>query len=528
MIKITKLFSGFRAKITIVLIFSMLFVGALSNFLIYKYALDFQFQQLRDKLMAISRTAALLIDADALIQVPLKKEGINSAQYKTIAKQLLEVKEVNPSIAYIYTMAKTSKPTIFQFVVDPEPEPEAEEEASAYPGDEYDASRFPQMVKAFNGPSADNQMQRDEWGVFLSGYAPIRNTKGEAVAILGVDMEASDVYGVQQQVKARALVVLIVGILLSVILGMVISSRVAKPIKDLVKGTRYIASGHLDYNVEVKGKDEIAELGNAFNKMSTDLGVYIEELKRTTAEKQRLLKELEIAKGIQQSFLPSSVPKFKGLEVAATSLPARMVGGDFYDFIPIEKDKWGLVVADVSGKGIPAALFMALSRTLIRATTRAKLSIVDSIIQANRFIVEDGRVNMFVTLFYAVLDAKKMTLQYVNAGHNPPLLLKSSGSDITLLEAQGIPLGVFTDIDISVDEISLKKGDLVTLYTDGITEAINEEKEQFQVERLSNVVRKNRNLSAKHIMEKIQEELDTFVGTQSQFDDITLMILKAT
>lgn len=526
--KTIRLFSGFRAKITLLFIVSMLFIAALSNFVIYKYALDFQFQQLRDKLMTIARTSVLMINAESLVKVPLRKEGAESTPYKVIVKQLNMIKEANPSIEYIYTMTKTSKPGIFQFIVDPDPEPEEEGAEGSYPGDEYDASRFPQMMKAFSSPTADEQMQRDEWGVFLSGYAPIVDSSGQTVAILGVDMQASDVYEMQQKVKMRAVFVLVLGILLSLFLGMIISSRIARPVKELVKGTRYIASGHLDHNVSIKGADEIAELGQAFNRMSTELSDYIEQLKRTTAEKQRLLKELEIAKGIQQSFLPNSVPKLKGLDVAATSIPARMVGGDFYDFIPIDKDKWGLVVADVSGKGIPAALFMALSRTLIRSTTRARLDIVDSIMQANRFIVEDGKVNMFVTLFYAILDAKKMKLQYVNAGHNPPILLHKDVTDITLLEAQGIPLGVFTELDISVSEVSLDRGDVVVLYTDGITEAINDKREQFQIERLSDVIRKNRDLSAAHIMDKIQDELSIFVGGQPQFDDITLMVLKAT
>ena len=463
--KIIKFFSGFRAKITLLFIVSMLFIAALSNFTIYKYALDFQFQQLRDKLIAIASTSAIIVNAESLTKVPLIKEGVESTPYKVIVKQLNKIKEANPSIEYIYTMTKTSKPGIFQFVVDPDPEPEEEGEEGSYPGDEYDASRFPQMMKAFSGPTADEQMEKDEWGVFLSGYAPIVDSSGKTVAILGVDMQASDVYGMQQKVKVRALIVLVLGVLLSLFLGTVISSRIARPVKELLKGTRYISSGHLDHNVTVKGSDEIAELGQAFNKMSTELGDYIDKLKRTTAEKERLLKELEIAKGIQQSFLPNSVPRVKGLDIAATSIPARMVGGDFYDFIPIDKDKWGLVVADVSGKGIPAALFMALSRTLIRSTTRAKLNIVDSIIQANRFIVEDGKVNMFVTLFYAILDAKKMKLQYVNAGHNPPIFLHKDVSDVTLLEAQGIPLGVFTEMDVSVSEVDLNSGDVVVLYT---------------------------------------------------------------
>ncbi len=520
------LVKSFRTKITLLLILSMLFIGSVSNFFIYQYALSMQLNQLRDKLITLARTSSLFIDPDLVSKVPLNKKGIESPQFITIVEQLLKIRNANPSVLYIYIMGKTKKEGVLRFIVDPEPE-ETEEGSSSYPGAEYDASKYPMMLKGFDVPSADRKPLKDAWGVTLSGYAPIRDTKGEVIAILGVDMDASDVYKMQQQVKIRAVSVLALGVLLSIVLGMIISARVAEPIRKLVVGTRHIAKGDLEYDVEVKGDDEIAELTRSFNKMSTDLAVHIEKLKRTTAEKERLLKELEIAKGIQESFLPDMAPKLKGFDIAATSLPARMVGGDFYDFIPIDKDKWGLVVADVSGKGIPAALFMALSRTLIRATTKGKSSLKESIKQANQLIVEDSKTNMFVTLFYAVLDSVKMNLQYVNAGHTPSLLLKEDRGDIVLLEALGIPLGLFADSDILSGEIAMKKGDTIVLYTDGVTEAFNDKREQFEIARLANVIKQNSRLSASEIIKTIQQELKDFVGDQPQFDDITLMVIKA-
>jgi sigma-B regulation protein RsbU (phosphoserine phosphatase) len=261
--------------------------------------------------------------------------------------------------------------------------------------------------------------------------------------------------------------------------------------------------------------------------MSSDLTRYIDELKTTTAEKERILKEIEIAKGIQQSFLPDSSPAIAGFDIAAVSLPARVVGGDFYDFIPLDKDRWGLVVADVSGKGVPAALYMALSRTLIRASTIGRSSITDGIKQANRLMSEDSKANMFVTLFYIVLDAKKKSLEYLNAGHNPPLLFGESASETVLLKAQGAPLGLFNDIAITSDEIELKRDDVVILYTDGVTEAMNSRKERFEIERLSEVVRNCRALSAREILNKINSALEDYVGREPQFDDITLMVIKA-
>jgi sigma-B regulation protein RsbU (phosphoserine phosphatase) len=252
---------------------------------------------------------------------------------------------------------------------------------------------------------------------------------------------------------------------------------------------------------------------------ATERDKYRRELERRTYE-------MEIAGGIQQSFLPESPPRIEGVELAALNLPAKEVGGDFYDFIPVSQDKWGLVIADVSGKGVPAALFMALSRTLVRANAIGNATASQAIRRANDLIVEDDRVNMFVTLFYSVLDPTGKTLTYVNAGHNPPLMLRREGRDIALLEAKGIALGVMSNIGLEEREISLQKGDMVVLYTDGVTEAINNKEEQFGQARLISIAEKNCNLPASELVKRIQQEVTEFSQGQPQFDDLTLMILK--
>ena len=257
--------------------------------------------------------------------------------------------------------------------------------------------------------------------------------------------------------------------------------------------------------------------------------------KRTTEERDKYLIELErkkqelkIASDIQRSFLPDSTPQIEGIEISAANLSALEVGGDFYDFIPITNDKWGLLIADVSGKGIPAALFMALSRTLIHASTMGNSTVAKSIEQANRLIFADSKSGAFVTLFYGILDSKQKTFRYINAGHNPPIMLKDTAKDTILLKARGIALGAIENITLQEIEIKLTQGDEVIFYTDGVTEAINEKKEQFGQERLIKIIEANHNLSAQDLVEKIQNEVNLFVNDQPQFDDVTLMILKVT
>jgi len=333
----------------------------------------------------------------------------------------------------------------------------------------------------------------------------------------------------QQMTAATSLfvVLFIVLFVIVTIISVMFANIITRPVDELRRGSEAIGAGNLDHRVRIETGDEFEDLANSFNTMAVNLRNNMDELQRTTAEKERFAKELEIAKGIQQSFLPDSAPEIAGIELVAKNVPALEVGGDFYDFIPVTKDRWGLVIADVSGKGVPAALFMALSRTLIRASTLVDADPAQSIGHANRMICEDSKTSMFVTLFYAVLDAREMTLNYVNAGHNPPLLLQDGASAVRLLKAEGIALGVIDDVDLQSVKVNLKPGDVLVLYTDGVTEAINNKEEEFGEERLLLVITENRNRPAQEIMDRILAAITAFAGDQPQFDDITLMVLRA-
>jgi putative nucleotidyltransferase with HDIG domain len=251
----------------------MLFLWAVSNFLIYRFILDSEFNQLREKLKIIAQTAALMFDADMITRVHLSREGINSTEYRVIADKLRNIKNINKPIRYIYIMSKTEHEGIWQFVVDPDAllETESKKSPTSYPGDKYNAARFPEMLKAFYGPSADKKLVVDEWGITLSGYAPIRDKSGKAIAILGVDVVAEDVYKIHKEADRRSLLLLLLGIILSTLLASIISRRVVRPIKKLAQGTRNLAEGNLRYQVEVEGSDEISELAHSFNKMAISL-----------------------------------------------------------------------------------------------------------------------------------------------------------------------------------------------------------------------------------------------------------------
>lgn len=263
---------SYRAKVTIAFLLAMFFILALNNFLVYRFSSQAQFNYLRDRLMVIAQTASLLVDPELLEQVPLVPGGVESPQYQQIASQLRRIKEANPVIKYIYTLKKTDKENIWQFVVDPDPVVKGlKKDVTSYPGDRYDVSAYPQMQQAFMRPAADTEITSDEWGALLSGYAPVRSRDGKAVAALGVDISADDVWRVQRRVMRRGLIVLAAGILLSFFVGFIISRRITRPVNKLVEGTRRIAADDLEYKVQVKGDNELAELARSFNRMASSL-----------------------------------------------------------------------------------------------------------------------------------------------------------------------------------------------------------------------------------------------------------------
>lgn len=239
-------------------------------------------------------------------------------------------------------------------------------------------------------------------------------------------------------------------------------------------------------------------------------------------EKERL--ELEIAKDIQTSFLPRRLPTIPGYEMAAVNVPAQQVGGDFYDFIELPDGRLGLVIADVSGKGVPGAIFMALSRTVVRVSSSKGAGPALALQEANRTIAEDSSSGMFVTLFYGVLDPSTAHLTYASGGHNPPMLLR--GDDLTYLEASGIALGAMDDVDLEEKNARLQAGDLLVLYTDGVTEATSPGGELFGEERLEAVVRSGRGLSSKDALLAIQRAVQDFASGSPQSDDVTLVVIK--
>jgi sigma-B regulation protein RsbU (phosphoserine phosphatase) len=244
------------------------------------------------------------------------------------------------------------------------------------------------------------------------------------------------------------------------------------------------------------------------------------------ATRQRLEHELQVARDIQASFLPSCCPDVPGWELAAFWRAARQVGGDFYDFIPLQRDHYALVVADVADKGVPAALFMALTRTLTRsAAIHSHRTPAEVLVRLNEMILSDARSDLFVTIFYADLSPVGR-VTFANAGHNPPMVVRAGMGEIEYLRPHGMALGVMPEVTLADQQVRLEDGDVLVLYTDGVTDALDQHGHEFGLERLEQAVVKHRQRSADGIVTAIQDAMDKFVGDEPPFDDLTLVVAK--
>jgi sigma-B regulation protein RsbU (phosphoserine phosphatase) len=308
---------------------------------------------------------------------------------------------------------------------------------------------------------------------------------------------------------------------------LLISKLINAPIKRLTSDVAQLALGNLDVHVEVTSNDELGLLAQAFNKMTADLKHSIEAHAQERIEKQRINSELDVAAQIQSSMLPSIVPPFpdrKEFDRYASMLPAKEVGGDFYDFFFIDKDNLAVVMADVSGKGIPAALFMVIVKTLIKNTACSGKRPREVFHIVNNMLCENNSNGMFATALMGYYNIPSRKFVFANAGHTPPLV--RSGMEYKRLKTKPcLVLGTIENIIYKEEAIILKPGDSLYLYTDGVTEAMDANREFFSEARLYKALKKYKTYPPRELLAAIKQEIDHFVDGAEQSDDITMLSL---
>ncbi len=345
-----------------------------------------------------------------------------------------------------------------------------------------------------------------------------------------VEQYKSNAYMAVSQMRQSLIFWGIIGFSIAVVGAVIVSVSLTRPLQRLTKAARKIAQGDLSVRIEKKmPRDEIGELSKTFNRMVNDLREHIDKLTETTKAKERAESELKLAWNIQQSFLPKNFPKLKEIDVWGKCDPAREVGGDYFDFFKIDNENYGMVIGDVSGKGAQAALFMAVSRTLFRILSAQDYSPELVLTKFNdQLVALDQGANMFITVFYAVFNTKTSMLCYSSAGHNMPYIKSSQSNGIfqMLPAMKTMVAGMMDGIPMELAETHMHHGDVIVLYTDGMTEAIDEDDEEFGEERLEELLNKYSHLSAKDMCNNLIQDVQVFQGTKPQFDDMTMFILK--
>ena len=315
---------------------------------------------------------------------------------------------------------------------------------------------------------------------------------------------------------------------LLLIAALLVSRTVTRPLKTLCLAAEKLAAGDFDTQLpRVKRADEIGRLVSGFDAMRIDLKKYIDNLASTTAAKEKIESELSIACEIQHGILPKLFPPFPkraGLDIFASLESAREVGGDLYDFTLLDDDLLYFCIGDVSGKGVPASLFMAVGKTLLKSTIQSMRDPAAALEHVNNELADSNDACMFITLFCAILNMKTNQIIYANAGHNPPLLL-SAGSAKFLPPAQSPPLGAMEDITFDNETLQLAEEEQLLLYTDGVTEAMNEQQQLFGDEPLRILMEQTAGRTAEKRITTVTEAVKQHAGDAEQSDDITLLCL---
>ncbi|MCL2066713.1 MAG: SpoIIE family protein phosphatase [Treponema sp.] len=348
--------------------------------------------------------------------------------------------------------------------------------------------------------------------------------------LLSVPIPEKEIFAdMERQNNRFSLMIIFSAFLMLCITYIVISKLVNNPIKQLTSDIAQLALGNLDMNINITSKDELGLLGQTFNKMKTDLKNSIEAFAKEHTEKERLSTELNIASDIQAKILPHVFPPFperKEFNIYALMLPAEEVGGDFYDFFLIDSNTLAVIIADVSGKGVPSALLMAITKTLVKNYASAGHSPEEVFYAVNNTLCENNDSAMFVSAFMGYFNITSGRFVHINAGHNPPLIKKSDGSFKFIETKPGFVLGVMENTNYLEEEILLDCGDTLYLYTDGVTEAMNAGRELFSEERLVEVLNRNINCTPQELLSAVKREINGFTDKAEQTDDITMLALK--
>ena len=422
----------------------------------------------------------------------------------------------------------------------------AEEAVDLRSSEQADLAAF--VRDALNGVTGVRELDLDGDRVYLAG-APVKTLGWAVVSVVDKAATERPTIMMQEQFDStlneaatiynknldRSKQTIIVLILLILIMGLTagdrLSRRIVRPLEHMTNRVRSLGGKNLQFQMEEEYRtgDEIEVLAESFSALSAKTLQYVDQVKRVTAEKERIGAELTMANAIQRSQLPRLFPPFPNrheFNLFATTKPAKEVGGDFYDFFMVDNDHVALVMADVSGKGVPAALFMMVTRMLIKSRLQSGESVAEALTNVNRQLCENNELGYFVTVWLAVLEISTGKGVAVNAGHEHPVLRRSDGKYELVLYRHSLAVAAMDGVRFRQHEFQLCPGDSFFVYTDGVTEATNGEHELFGTDRMLEALNKEPDAEPDQLLKNVMDDIHRFMDGEDQFDDITMMCLK--
>ena len=390
-------------------------------------------------------------------------------------------------------------------------------------------------------PSIISDIDENGFGWLITISHPYITESGKFLGYIGVDISMNEVVQERIDYLVRSILILVgVTVAAAVVYYILFNYIFVRPIKNMAAAASEFVSadntgedeGQISSSIsslDIKSNDELRLLGDSLKQMEKNLHGYITNLRTVTAERERIGAELDVATHIQKSMLPCIFPAFPDraeFDIFATMNPAKEVGGDFYDFFMVDDTHIAVVMADVSGKGVPAALFMVIGKTLIKDHTSSKKDLGEVFSEVNELLCESNSEGLFITAFEGVLDLMTGELRYVNAGHEMPFICKGEQGFKPYKIKPGFVLAGMEGMKYRAGSITLDVGDKLFQYTDGVTEATDVNNNLYGMERLERVLNDNKNLSPAELLPAIKEDIDAFVGSAPQFDDITMLCLE--
>ena len=474
--------------------------------------------------------AADLIDGDKVEQYYLT--GEKDAYYDEIHRYLQDAK-VKMGLKYFYVVVPEDE--VMYYIWD-----------AGVPGedgvcdlgdtDAYYGGGNELMHNAFAVDAEQNILvtKNEEYGYLASAYVAILNSAGTPVALASIDISMDMIDQQIHQFLVLTLCVVLAVLLVSVFAYYYYVRRILiRPLGALHRAASGLVESNMenlaDFRVEVHTGDELEELADSFRYMVSELDEYIRNLSRVTAEKERIGAELDVARHIQASMLPCIFPAFPErheFDIYASMTPAKEVGGDFYDFFLVDDDHLALVMADVSGKGVPAALFMMISKTLLKSAAQSGLSPAAVLEKVNNQLCENNDAEMFVTVWLGILEISTGKMKCANAGHEYPAIMRRGGKFELLKDRHGFVLAGMEGARYREYELELQVGDRLFVYTDGVPEATDASNTLYGTDRMLAALNRVRGGSCRQLLETVHGDVDSFVGGADQFDDITMLCIE--